>query len=282
MKQRKILILGGKGKTGSRVVERLRNLKFNNIRIGSRSETPAFDWENESTWLDVIKGMETVYITFQPDLAIPAAVETIKKFTSLAHENGINKMVLLSGRGEKEAQLCEQIVMNTAQTWTIIRASWFNQNFSESVFLDPILAGHVALPRAEALEPFTDANDIADVVVQAIIDNKHNGQIYELTGPRLLTIPQAITEISNACGRNIQFQPLTLDENVQLLRRYQLPEDYIWLVNYLFAEVLDGRNATVSSDIEKVLGRKATDFSEYAKVTAVTGIWNPAIQEDKS
>ena len=274
MKQSKILILGGKGKTGSRVVERLRNLGYSNIRIGSRSEIPAFDWENQKTWLEAVKDVETVYITFQPDLAIPSALETIKRFTTIANENGVKKMVLLSGRGEKEAQLCEQVVMEIAQKWTIVRASWFNQNFSESVFLEPILAGHVALPRAEALEPFTDANDIADVVVQAIIDEKHNGQIYELTGPRLMTIPQAIAEISDACGRIIQFQALTLEENVQLLRSYQLPEDYIWLVNYLFAEVLDGRNATISSDIEKVLGRKATDFSEYTKVTAASGVWD--------
>jgi uncharacterized protein YbjT (DUF2867 family) len=274
MKQSKILILGGKGKTGGKVVERLLNLGYENIRIGSRSEIPAFDWENQDTWLEVIKDADTVYITFQPDLAIPTAVETIKNFTTLANDNGVNKMVLLSGRGEKEAQLCEQAVMKIAKKWTIVRASWFNQNFSESVFLEPILAGYLALPRAEALEPFTDTNDIADVVVQAIIDDKHNGQLYELTGPRLMTIPQAITEISDACGRSIQFQPLTLEENVQLLRSYQLPEDYIWLVNYLFTEVLDGRNATVSSDIEKVLGRKATDFSEYAKVTAAAGIWN--------
>ncbi len=280
MKQRKILVLGGKGKTGSRVIERLSNLGYTHIRIGSRSETPAFDWNNPDTWLDVLQDIDIVYITFQPDLAIPTAVETIRKFTTLAAENGIEKMVLLSGRGEKEAQRCEDIVMQTASKWTIVRASWFNQNFSESVFLDPILSGHVALPRAEALEPFTDANDIADVVVQAIIDDKHNGQVYELTGPRLLTIPQAITEIATACGRNIQFQPLTLAENIQLLRTYQLPEDHIWLVNYLFEEVLDGRNATVSADIEKVLGRKATDFSEYAQVTAATGVWNTAIQVD--
>ncbi|WP_375562059.1 NmrA family transcriptional regulator [Bernardetia sp. OM2101] len=282
MIQRKILVLGGKGKTGSRVVDRLRNLGYTNIRIGSRSETPAFDWENQDTWLAVLQGMEIVYITFQPDLAIPSALEIIKQFTTLAVENGVEKIVLLSGRGEKEAQRCEKAVMDIAPKWTIVRASWFNQNFSESLFLDPILVGHVALPRAKALEPFTDANDIADVVVQTIIDDKHNEEIYELTGPRLLTIPQAVAEISSACGRNIQFQPLTLEENVELLRSFQLPEDHIWLVNYLFEQVLDGRNATISSDIEKVLGRKATDFSEYAKLTAATGIWNPAMQTNKN
>lgn len=279
MKQ-KILILGGKGKTGRRVVERLRSMGYADIRIGSRSETPAFDWENQSTWQEVIEGIETVYITFQPDLAIPSALETIKKFTSQAVENGVSKMVLLSGRGEKEAQLCEQVVMNTAQKWTIVRASWFNQNFSESLFLDPILAGHVALPRADAPEPFVDADDIADVVVEALMDDKHHGQVYELTGPRLMTLKQAIAEISQATGRSILFQHLSLEENVSMLRNYQLPESYIWLVNYLFSEMLDGRNATVSPDIEKVLGRKATDFSEYAKATAAKGVWHPAAQED--
>lgn len=281
MNNQHMLVLGGTGKTGRRVVKRLHTLGYTNIRIGSRSETPAFDWENPNTWLDVIKGMDTVYITFQPDLAIPTAVETIKKFTNLAEENGITKMVLLSGRGEQEAQICEQVVMNTAKNWTIVRASWFNQNFSESVFLEPILAGQVAFPRADALEPFTDADDIADVVVEALIHDKHNGKIYDLTGPRLLTLPQAIAEIAAATGRDIQFHPLTLEENVDLLRQYQLPEDHIWLINYLFTEVLDGRNAHVTHDIEKVLGRKATDFSDYVKATAATGVWNAPVMSEK-
>ncbi len=276
MKERKILILGGKGKTGRRVVERLTKLGYKDIRIGSRTDNPPFDWERPETWPAAIDGMNTVYITFQPDLAIPSAVETIQRFTMLASKGGIKKMVLLSGRGEKEAEVCEQIVMNATNNWTIVRASWFNQNFSESVFLDPILAGHIALPRAEVLEPFIDADDIADVVVEALIDDKHAGQIYELTGPRLITFRQIITEISTITGRDIEFESLTLEENEKLLRAYQLPEDHIWLVNYLFTEVLDGRNSSITNDIEKVLGRKAKDFTQYVKETAATGIWNPS------
>jgi uncharacterized protein YbjT (DUF2867 family) len=183
-------------------------------------------------------------------------------------------MVLLSGRGEKEAQFCEEIVKSAAKNWTIIRASWFNQNFSESFFLDPILAGIVALPRAEALEPFTDADDIADVVTAALLEDKHNGQTYELTGPRLLTFQQAVNEIAEASGRNITFQGLSLEEYNQLLQEYQVPEDHIWLINYLFEQVLDGRNSSITSDIENILGRKAKDFSVYAKETAKTEIWN--------
>ncbi|MHC0441366.1 NAD(P)H-binding protein [Flavobacterium sp. 3-210] len=274
MSKKKILVLGSNGKTGRRVTERLKNNSDVEVRLGSRSEKVPFDWENPETWKNVLKDIEVVYITFQPDLAIPSAVETIQKFTVLATELGVQKMVLLSGRGEKEAQLCEEIVKENAKKWTILRASWFNQNFSESIFLEPILAGIVALPRAEALEPFTDADDIADVVVESLLNDKHNAKTYELTGPRLLTFKEAVNTIAEASDRNITFQSLSLDEYSQMLKEYQVPEDHIWLANYLFEQVLDGRNSHITSDIEKVLGRKAKDFTAYAKETAKTGIWN--------
>lgn len=272
--KKKILVLGSNGKTGRRVVERLEQAENIEIRLGSRNEKIPFDWEKPESWQTVLQDIDTVYITFQPDLAIPSAVHTIEQFTNLATASGVQKMVLLSGRGEKEAQLCEEIVKQNAKNWTIVRASWFNQNFSESIFLEPILAGVVALPRAEALEPFTDADDIAEVVTKALLNDNHNGKTYELTGPRLLTFEDAVNEIANASGQNIAFQGMPLEDYIQMLREYQVPEDHIWLINYLFEQVLDGRNATVTSDIEKVLGRKAKDFSAYAKETAKTGIWN--------
>ena len=101
-----------------------------------------------------------------------------------------------------------------------------------------------------------------------------SAQVYELTGPRLMTFPQAVKEIAEATGRDIKFQPLRLEENREILKSAQLPEGYIWLVNYLFEDVLDGRNASVSDDIERALGRKAKDFKEYVKDTAATGVWN--------
>ncbi len=273
--KKKILILGSNGKTGRRVVTRLENNPEVEVRLGSRNEKIPFDWENSETWPNVLKDIDTVYITFQPDLAVPFAAEIIENFTRLAARSNVQKIVLLSGRGEKEAQVCEEIVKKNAKNWTIVRASWFNQNFSESFFLDPILYGVVALPRAEALEPFTDADDIADVVTEALLNENHNGKTYELTGPRLLTFKDAVNEIASASGRNISFQGLSLEEYTQMLKEYQIPDDHIWLINYLFEQVLDGRNSNVTSDIEKVLGRKAKDFSTYAEETAKTGIWNP-------
>ncbi|MFH6956708.1 NmrA family transcriptional regulator [Flavobacterium aquidurense] len=274
MKNTKILVLGSNGKTGRRVVEILEKTGTIEIRPGSRNAKIPFDWEKPETWEKVLEDIHSVYITFQPDLAIPSATASIQEFSLLATKCGVQKIVLLSGRGEKEAQLCEEIVKQNAKNWTIVRAGWFSQNFSESFFLEPILAGIVALPRTEALEPFTDADDIAEVVALSLLDDKHNGQTYELTGPELLTFELAVNEIANASGRKISFQGISLAEYIQMLRDYQVPEDNIWLVNYLFKEVLDGRNSNITSDIEKVLGRKAKRFSAYAQETAETGIWN--------
>lgn len=280
MKTTKILVLGANGKTGRRVLERLENNENIEVRAGSRSAVIPFDWEKPETWQTALQDIDTVYISYQPDLAIPSATTAIQLFSGLATQMGVEKMVLLSGRGEKEAQVCEEIVKTNAKKWTIVRASWFNQNFSESFFLDPILAGYVALPRAEALEPFTDADDIADVIVASLLDEKHNGQTYELTGPRLLTFKEVIAEIAKATDREITFQDLTLEEYIQMLREYQVPEDHIWLVNYLFEQVLDGRNSSITNDIEKVLGRKAKDFSAYALETANTGVWNQTVSQN--
>jgi uncharacterized protein YbjT (DUF2867 family) len=269
----KILVLGGTGKTGRRVVERLRGMKLP-VVVGSRNTQPAFDWEDSTTWTDVLKDINKVYITFQPDLAIPSAVETIQAFVKAAKESGVQHLVLLAGRGEKEAQLCENIVINSGLDWTIVRASWFMQNFSEGFFLDSILANEMVLPKTNSKEPFINVDDIADVVVNALLDNIHSKKIYELTGPELLTFENAVSRIAGVKKQNISYQEVPIDEYVAMLRSYQLSEDFIWLIKYLFTELLDGRNESVTNDVEKVLGRKAKDFDNYALETLETGIWN--------
>jgi uncharacterized protein YbjT (DUF2867 family) len=220
--------------------------------------------------------MDMVYITFQPDLAVPGASEAIERLATMAKKHSIKKLVLLSGKGEREAELCEEVLIRSGIRYTIVRASWFNQNFSESFYLDPIRAGHVSLPKAEAKVPYVDTDDIADVVVATLLDEKHDGQIYELTGPRLLTYEDVLKEISGATARHITFTPISLSAYERMMEEQGIPADYIWLISYLFTEVLgDARNAIVTNDIEKVLGRKPKDFSEYARETAATGIWNP-------
>ncbi len=268
-----ILVLGGTGKTGRRVVERL-NARNIDVRAASRSSAHPFDWNNRETWSPVLDGIDSVYITYQPDLAVPGAPDDIRALSALAVDAGVQRLVLLSGRGEEEAQRCEEIVQQSGAEWTIVRAGWFNQNFSESFLLGSVLAGEVALPVKDILEPFIDADDIADVAVAALTESGHAGQLYEVTGPRLMTFQDALAVISAATGRDIQFIPVTPEQYTSAMRDAGTPEDYISLINYLFTTVLDGRNAYLTDGVQRALGRNPRDFSDYVRDTVRTGVWN--------
>lgn len=277
MKTENILVIGGTGKTGRRIVTRLEALGHN-VRIGSRSATPAFDWHRPEGWEAALEGMDKVYITYQPDLAVPGALEAIEQLVKESKRANMKKLVILSGKGEREAQLCEQVVIHSGLDYTIVRASWFNQNFSENFLLEPVLDGVVALPQAEAQIPWVDTDDIAEVATKALTEDIHNGQIYELTGPRTLTFKEAVAEIAKASNRDITFIPISIQEYGDGMRKAGLPEDFIWLIEYLFTEVLGNPElAEVSHDIEKVLGRKPIDFSEYVAETAKGKAHWPAV-----
>ena len=267
------LITGGTGKTGRRIVDRLQQLGHQ-VRIGSRSAEPAFDWNRPGNWAEVLKGIDKVYMTYQPDLAVPGAKEAITGLVEQAKKAGVKKLVLLSGKGEREAELCEEIVINSGIAYTIIRASWFNQNFSENFLLEPILEGVVALPQAHVKTPFVDADDIADVAVEVFLNEAHDGKIYELTGSELFTFKEAIDTIAEAANRDIAFVPVSLEAYSDAMREMQLPEDFIWLIDYLFEVVLGNpNNSIVTHDIQKLLGRAPVRFEDFAKEVAKTGLW---------
>ncbi|WP_413704961.1 NAD(P)H-binding protein [Pseudomonas sp. Pseusp16] len=266
------LVLGATGKTRRRITQRLEAAGLA-VRRGSRNANPPFDWEDRSTWDAVIDGVHAVYICFQPDLAVPGALESIQAFTDLAVKSGVRKLVLLSGRGEIEAEQAERVVQNSGIDWTILRASWFCQNFSEAHFLEPILQGELALPVGQVAEPFVDAEDIAECAIAALTRPGHTNQLYELTGPRALTFADAVTDIARSTRRNIEFVAVPADAYRQAMEQEQLPQELIDLVLYLFTTVLDGRNTPIADGVQRVLGRPARDFSDYVQRTAATGIW---------
>ena len=195
--------------------------------------------------------------------------------TKQAKRCGTKKLVLLSGKGEREAELCEQVVIHSGLDYTIVRASWFNQNFSESFFLEPILEGFVALPQADVKVPYVDTDDIAEVVVACLLKEEHNGKTYQLTGPRPLTFREVIKEISEVIQRDIAFTPIALPAYVNVMKQQGVPVDFVWLIEYLFSEVLGNpSNSEITNDIETVLGRQPKDFLDYVKETAATGVWD--------
>lgn len=278
MKQPPILIIGKNGKTGSRVDRRLRGLGHA-TRPVSRSTRPAFDWDDPATWRPAIEGTRAAYVTYQPDLAVPGAEATIKAFVQLAAKAGLQHIVLLSGRGEQGAERAEAILRNSALSWNIVRASWFCQNFSESFMLEGILAGELVLPAGDTVEPFIDADDIADVAVAALTEPRFRNQLFEVTGPRALTFAQCIQEISQALGRPLTYTQVPVDAYIDALRAQGVPEDMQWLLRELFTVVFDGRNSKVMPGVEQALGRPATDFKNYVRKTVQSGVWDAVIQK---
>ena len=268
-----ILVTGGTGKTGRRVVERLRALS-QSVRVGSRSANPPFDWADRTTWAPALRDVGAAYISYYPDVAVPGAEDDIRSFVDLAVKLGVRRLVFLSGRGEEQAERCEHIVRDSRVEWTVLRATWFAQNFSENFLLEPILGGEVVLPAGDVGEPFVDADDIADVAVAALTQNGHAGELYELTGPRLWTFAEAVAEIGRATQRDIRYVQIAPEDYAAALRAEQVPAEFVELVAYLFAEVLDGRNAWVADGVQRALGRAPKDFAVYARAAARTGVWD--------
>jgi uncharacterized protein YbjT (DUF2867 family) len=273
-----ILVVGSTGKTGRRVAERLSDLGYN-VRHGARSSDVPFDWENRETWGAALTDVDAAYVTYFPDLAAPGSIADMQAFTELAVARGVQRLVLLSGRGEEDAEACERVVQAAGLESTIIRATWFAQNFNESYFLEPIQAGEVALPVGSVAEPFVDADDIAEVAVAALTDDRHVGELYELTGPRLLTFADAVAEIASATGREIGFVSITAEEFAAGLAEQGAPEEVVGLLIYLFTHVLDGRNASLADGVQRALGREPRDFKVFVADAAATGIWAAATEQ---
>jgi uncharacterized protein YbjT (DUF2867 family) len=264
------LVVGGTGKTGRRVAERLQ-AQDRPLRVGSRSDQTPLDWEDRATREPAIRGTAAAYISYDPDMAVPGARDAIGDLAELAVANGTHRLVLLSGRGKEEAQLAEALQTSGAD-WTILRCSWFMQNSSEGYLQEPLLVGSVALPVGEVCEPFVDAEDIADVAVRALTEDGHADHLYELTGPRALTFAQATEETARACGRPVSFVSAPMYANVA--GEAGVPADVLALLRCLFTEVLDGRNANLADGVQRALGRPPRDFTQYAQQAAASAVWS--------
>jgi uncharacterized protein YbjT (DUF2867 family) len=271
-----ILLTGGTGRTGARLAHRL-EARGERVRIGSRRAPTPFDWHDPDTWTANLRGARAVYLCYSPDLAFPGALEAVTGLAQRAAESGVRRLVLLSGRGEPAARAAEEAVAGIGVEWAVLRCAWFAQNFSEHFLLGPVRRGRLLLPADAAVgEPFLDLDDLADVAADALVGTEHLGRVLELTGPRLLTMRDVVDELSAATGRRIDFEACTPDEFADDLALDGMAREESLELAALFTDILDGRNASLSPDLERALGRRATDFGAYATRTAAAGTWSPA------
>jgi uncharacterized protein YbjT (DUF2867 family) len=269
------VVIGGTGKTGRRVAERLA-ATGRPVRIGSRGGAPAFDWADPNGWAPVLEGAHAVYVAYHPDLAFPGAAQAVAALAAVAARCGVRRVVLLSGRGEPGAQAAEREVAAAGPEWAVVRASFFAQNFSEGFLVDAVRAGVLALPAGEVGEPFVDADDLAEVAVAALTAPVAPNRVHEVTGPRLLTFAEVAAELSAAAGHEVVYRPVSGEEFVAGMVAEGVPADLAGAYGELFGEVLDGRNASVTDGVRVALGRPPRDFATYAAAAAATGVWSPS------
>lgn len=157
---------------------------------------------------------------------------------------------------------------------TVIRASWFCQNFTDGLFRDGLLDGEIVFPAGTVGEPFVDARDIADISVAALTGDGHAGRTYELTGPRLLTFADAAARIGAAIGRPVRYTAVPPREYAPRLTALGLPDEAARFLTQLFGDLLDGRNPRLTDDVARILGREPRDFRDFAREAAAAGAWD--------
>ncbi|GHF90606.1 NmrA family transcriptional regulator [Streptomyces filamentosus] len=272
-----VLVLGGTGKTGRRVVSRLRQ-RGQEVRVAARKGPVRFDWTDENTWEPVLDGVRAAYLV---DSMTADAGDLMREFAKLAAARGVERLVLLSHRdwvaAEGEEKLpCERAVRESGAAWTLLKPSWFSQNFSEDAFFrGQVLDGELGWATGSGTEAFVDADDIADVAVAALTEDGHAGAEYPLTGPRLLSLAQVAEEISRATGREVSHRADTPEEFAARAARAGVPDDFTALLNLLFGWIAENRFAELADGVQRALGREPRDFAEYVRSTAVTGVWTP-------
>ncbi len=271
MQPKPILVIGATGKTGSRVAARLET-RGQPVRRGSRASATPFDWEAPETWAPTLTGARAAYVTYFPDLAFPGAVEKLESVADTAKDVGVEHLVLLSGRGEHHARLGEDVVRASGVDFTIVRAAWFAQNFSEGYLRDPILSGVLPMPGGDVAEPIIDIDDIADVAAAALTEEGHRGRLYEVTGPRLMTFAEMAETLSEATGQPVRHIPISFEDFHANLA--QAGGTFVADVFTAIArETLDGRNAHTTDGVMQALGRPPRDFAAFARAAAKAGAW---------
>lgn len=272
-----ILVTGATGKTGRRVAALL-NAKGLTIRAVSRTSAIPFDWNDAFTWPAAVEDAGAVYLV-HPGLGSPDAANHIESFAKTAAAAGITKVVMVTTPDDgsefsQSMRLAERHVIDAGLALTSLRLRWFYQNFSEDFLLPSVLSGELRLPAGQGREAFVDADDIAEVAVTALTDDRHIGCNYEVTGPSLLTFDEIAKEITRGAGFTVRYVPLSPNDYVAEQLALGAPEDWVYTLSAMYQDIADGKLETFAGDVETVLGKPARRFSDFVKHAAHEGVWS--------
>ncbi|MEU8440087.1 MULTISPECIES: NAD(P)H-binding protein [Streptomyces] len=276
-----VLVTGSTGKTGRRVVARLRELGVE-TRAASRSGETRFDWEDPATWVPALEGAAAVYI-----VPLDTAPSPTPAFVEQAVAAGVRRLVLLSARGVNVPGYFgpgvyedggphlhgEEAVRSSGLAWTILRPGWFAQNFSEGVFLDGVRAGELTLPVGDGEAAYIDTDDIAAVAVAALTEDGHDSEEYELSGPRALGVADVLDEIAKVTGVRASYAPAEEAVYREGLVAYGMSEVEASLWMAALEPIRTSREAPLKDGVHRALGRPPRDIADVFRDAAAEGAW---------
>lgn len=275
-----ILIVGGTGKTGSRVARRLRDAGHG-VRTASRTcGDVRFDLGEPWTWAAALDRITAAYVLEPQVQGTEEGQRRIPRFVDAAAAAGVRRVVLMTAPGVEAGEThplwrAEQAVKSSGLEWTIVRPTWFAQNFSEDFWLPGILDGSLVLPVGDGATAFIDAEDIADVIVAALTHEGHNGKAYMLTGPRAIGFCEAVDLIGKATGRTIRHVDISPEAFTQAQIADGVPPHVAKLMARIYTGIRDGSAADISDGTQRALGRQPRAFEDYVSAAAAAGAWSP-------
>ena len=261
----RVLITGVRGKTGAPLAALLAARPGVDVLGGSSDPSSisidgvsptSFSWDDPSGWASATDGVDAMYLV-RPDRAdAPDLVAAL-----LAETPRDTRVVLLSERDADTfapgswALRVEQAVRRSGHAWTMLRPSWFMQVFTDARYYRDDIAEHGRLrfPGGGATVAWIDARDIAAVAERALLDEGHDGRIYELAGPESITLPRTAELLSGALGRPVRYVEITIADAVADMPEGFERDEFAWT----FERLHDGVFSGVTDAVEHVTGHPA-------------------------
>jgi uncharacterized protein YbjT (DUF2867 family) len=264
-----VLILGGTGRSGSRLAGKLAAGGLATRTAARRGADVHFDWDDPATHTDALTGVDRLYLV-TPVLRV-AYAKQVATFLDLAETAGVRHVTFLSTynadrapRGIDIAAVEADLAARPAITHTVLRPAWVMQNFADDHL--PLIDGVITAPSGGGREAFVDAEDIAAVAAETLLHpDGHAGSQYTLTGPQALTFGEVADVIAAVSGRPVRYQDIDQETWISGALAAGVPADYAVMLRWLTGAIITGHGSTPTGDIEKVTARAPTTFQAFAE-----------------
>lgn len=269
-----ILITTPNGKVGSEVTEQLLE-QGHPVRLGAhtvekaqaafpQAEVAPFDFTDEDKARAALVGVEALYLASPGD----SRAEPVKRVIDFAKEAGVKRVVRLSAIGveasDNPLREVEKYLEASGLQYTLLRPSWFMQNYSTTNAESIRTQGAFYEPSGDAKTGFIDARDIAAVAVKALTEDGHHAQAYALTGGHAYDRYEVAAAISQATGKAVRYQEVFEVQFQKGLTSAGVPEGYVALMTGLYQAVRAGHSAAVTDTVEQVTGRAPITLEQFA------------------